>query len=364
MSIYTIHDELKYCLECRWEKKSQVENRNSQDIVGREFPVNKKDLILEYNNLELVFNKKYHPNVTLGAAVRGDGLLTDHGVGHVMEVMHHAYVILGNNIKYLYGYEIYLLLLAIHFHDLGNIYGREQHEQEIDKVIIEMGDALPLDDVEKEFVVAISKAHGGFCDGDKDTIRYVSVDESCNGIKVRAKMLAAVLRFADEISDDFTRAEYGNITIPTENEIYHTYSKCLEPVNIEGETIKFHFRIPFQDTQTKFGKGSKKIYLYDEILNRITKCMREMEYCRKYADGFINITTLNVTIDIMKQENYRKLEEKLSFRLNLRGYPNERRTSIMDYLENNPNGIYNDNSETVLKYKKGIELKNAMKRGR
>lgn len=354
MSYYKEQDELKYYFESRWEGKSHIKD-TGLEVQESEFPISKKNLVEKYKNLEDLLNEKWHPIATLGAAVNEDGLLTDHGVGHIAEVMHNAFKIIGKNIVRLNGYEIYLLLIAIHFHDLGNIYGREEHEQKIEQVIEELGNALPLDVVEKEFVVAIAKAHGGFSDKDRDTIRYVNVDKNCNGIAVRAKLLAAILRFADELSDDFTRTEYNGITIPYENEVYHAYSKCLEPVSFEGETISFHYRVPLEYTQKKVGKGKNEVYLYDEILNRLSKCMRELEYCRNYANGFINITTLNVKIEIKSDNLLRRIDD-VSFRLSLRGYPSESQAGFNDFFDDLQNS-------KRIKYETGVELQQAMNRG-
>lgn len=355
---YTKREGLKYEFEGRWMDKLHGRDMyNNEDFLA-EFPIGKKDLVSKYHSLEQLLNEKWHPNAMLGAALKGDGLLTDHGIEHINAVMHHAHEILGINLKNLNGYEIYLLLIAIHFHDLGNIYGREAHETKIAEVISALGSALPLDMVEKEFVFAIAKAHGGNCEGDKDTIRYVNVDETCNGIQVRARMLAAILRFADEISDDFSRTAYDGIEIPDENKIYHAYSKTLEPVSIQGETIKFHFRVPQEYTQKYFKKADGQVLLYDEILNRLAKCMRELEYCRRYANGFISITTLNVIIDIMNNEKTFKSKEKIPFRLTLFGYPDEEKYKLEDYLD----GVNSaGNGFGFLKYKTGEELKSAMK---
>lgn len=356
---FTLNDGLKYEFERRFNAETHGKQINNQEDMTNEFPINKKQLVEKYVSLERILNERWHPNANLGAAIQGNGLLTDHGVDHINAVMYHGLAILGTKLRYLSGYEIYLLLLAIHFHDLGNIYGREQHEEKIGNVMQNLGEALELDGVEREFVFAIAKAHGGYNDGDKDTIRYVNVDETCNGVQVRAKMLAAVLRFADEISDDFSRAAYDNIEIPKENKVFHLYSKVLEPVSIQGETIKFHFRIPYEYTQNRVGKGNEEVFLYDEILNRLTKCMRELEYCRKYANGFINITTLSVKIDLMSEKSLFKAKERFSFRLNLLGYPSERVSDLENYLEIDE--IEGANSQNIPKYRNGEELKKAMK---
>ena len=303
-------------------------------------------------------NTNYHPNVNLGAAIAGSGLLTDHGVEHVKSVIAHARDILANPMQ-LTGYELYLLLISIHFHDVGNILGRDQHEERIACIIEKMGNSLLLDTAEKNFITAIATAHGGYVDGDKDTIRTINMDTIYDGVQIRCKPLAAILRFADEISDDFRRTEFQNVSIPRENQIYHAYSKVLDPVSIIGETMKLHFRIPYDMTQEKMEKGDHKIYLYDEVLERITKCMRELEYCRKYACGLIQLTTMDVTVDFLKKGSTFQSQESTSFRLTLHGYPDKRHSSIVDYLDNEKGS--SGASKNALKFKDGKAVRAAMK---
>lgn len=357
MDHYTKDQNLRYAFQCRCNGLEHAKQMFSQLDIEQEFPLAKDKLLDNYYAIEKELNENWHPDVTLGAALHGDGLLTDHGVHHIESVMKNSYDILGERIKYLNGYELYLLLISIHFHDLGNIYGREQHEKKISEIIDKLGDRLPLDAVEKMFVFSIATAHGGFCDEDKDTISHIAVDQYCNGIIVRAKALAAILRFADEISDDLNRAAKLGIEVPKENKAFHEYSKSLETPRIDGKTLKFNFRIPYKLTQEKVGKGDNDIFLYDEIILRLEKCMRELEYCRKFSDGFIDITTLNVTIAILKEDSDWRFREKFQFRLSLKGYPKSEYSHLRDYLESNDTAI--DVSNTI-KYIDGLALKNAM----
>lgn len=358
MAHFREHDGLKYHFEQRFLGEEKCE-----EDIPMEFPIHKENLVKQYIYVEQMLNDQWHKDVNLGAAITGDGLLTDHGVEHVNDVMMHANMIIGKNVKKLIGYEIYLLLLAIHFHDLGNIKGREEHEEKIAEIMAEMGEALPLDITEKQFVIAIATAHGGYVNGDKDTIYNINVDRSCNGIKVRAKLLAAILRFADELSDDFNRAKYKGIDIPTQNEAFHEYSKSLEPVLIEGETVAFHFRIPHALTQKKIGKANRKVFLYDEILERLAKTMRELEYCRNYGEGIIKLTTSNVTIDVSEPNNILKCKESLGFRLRVQGYPNKAQKKIENYLDYASPEEAQHNEKSEIKYGSGSELKKAMKGG-
>lgn len=216
MGTYKEVDGLRYTME-------QLQNSGEKD----QFPTGKGDLVASFKYIEDYMNQNCHPNTTLGAALHGDGLLTDHGVEHVKMVIQNAGKLVGDmQYKRLNGYEIYLLLLAIHFHDVGNVCGRQEHEKKIDDIITALGDRLPLDTPEKVMVSDIATAHGGYADidhTDKDTLRHLSLIDNCNGIIIRPALLGAILRFADELSDDSTRANrYLNATgqIPSENMIF------------------------------------------------------------------------------------------------------------------------------------------------
>ena len=210
-----------------------------------------------------------------------------------------------------------------------------------------LGDKISLDTAERLMVCDIATAHGGYVLGstqDKDTLRPLKSIDNCNGITIRPALLAAILRFADELSDDKTRCNrfLGELgTIPRENKIFHAYSAALAPITFNGNVIDFKYYIPYEQSQQRIPDEDGS-YLYDEIMKRLQKCMRELEYCRKYAEGFIRITTLNVELNVMDPRITHRPKVSTRFSLRLSGYPNEFSGSI-DSLE----------------YKDGAELKSA-----
>lgn len=317
MGIYKEIDGLRYIME-------QMQDKGEKD----QFPLGKGDLVESFKYIEDYMNKNCHPNTTLGAAINGDGLLTDHGVDHVKMVIQNAGKLVGDmQYKKLNGYEIYLLLLAIHFHDVGNICGRQEHEKQIDDIITALGDKLPLDMPEKVIVSDIATAHGGYVDSDhtdKDTLRRLKLIDNCNGILIRPALLGSILRFADELSDDSTRANRymdATNTIPPGNKIFHAYSAALSPITFNGNTIEFKYYIPFIQVQNKIPDANGS-FLYDEIIKRLSKCMQELEYCRKYSEGFIRISTLSVEIHVMHPTTTHRPIHSIKFSLRLSGYPN------------------------------------------
>ena len=351
MNLYTSQDGLKYELQNRVNGAAPFGDKR------KEFP-NGKDYIKIFQAFEQKMNAKWHENVNLGAAINRSGLLTDHGVEHVQDVIRHAGEIL-SDIQQLTGYEIFILLLAIHFHDVGNIYGRAEHEQKIADIINSLDKELELSTPEKQLINDIATAHGGYYENDKDTICHIGSDTKFGNVQIRPKILAAILRFADEISDDLNRSAPLSIKPPKENEVFHEYSKALDPISIEGETILLHYHIPFRLTQNKVGKAEKTVYLYDEIIERIAKCMRELEYCKKYAAGLIRVSSLSVKIDIIKDCDFRIIQGKGDcFRLTIQGYPDHTSHSFQSYMEKQ-NASTGSISE--LRYKNGSALKKSLK---
>ncbi len=334
MAIYKRIDGLRYTME-----QLYINGGSNQ------FPSAKGDLIESFKYIEDYMNTNCHPSTALGAAAHGDGILTDHGVEHVKMVIENAGKLIGDmKQRKLNGYEIYLLLLAIHFHDVGNVFGRQDHEKRIDDIISKLGDRLPLDTPEKLIVSDIATAHGGYADDtkdDKDTLRRLNPTDTCNGITIRPALLGSILRFADELSDDNTRANrYMEAMgeIPPENKIFHEYSMALSPISFNGNTIIFKYYIPFEYAKNRI-PDDKGIFLYDEIIRRLRKCMQELEYCSKYSEGFIRITTLSVEINVMHQTILHRSVYNTKFSLRLSGYPN-------DYLI----------PENTLAFKNGEEL--------
>lgn len=279
-------------------------------------------------------------------------MLTDHGPEHINSVMRHAVDIMLDP-WLLTGYEMFILMYAIHFHDLGNITGRQEHEGKIGEIMKKMVDHLDLIPTERQVIRAIAMAHGGYVDGDKDTIRYVDKSYAQGSAGIRPQVLAAVLRFADEVSDDLCRSDFEGIDIPDANKIFHAYSKSLTPISVRGDTIRLTYSVSYEQTQKKIPGPKGDVYLYDEILNRLEKMMIELEYCRKYSEGMIRITTLDIEIHIYNGED--EIKNVIPpFRLTLQGYPDRNYANLEYYREKTESS----EGKNIIKYATGEELRN------
>lgn len=105
-----------------------------------------------FRGIEDYLNAKVHPHVNTSADAIDGGMLTDHGPDHIKTVILRAGK-LASNMCDLSPYEVYLLLVAAHFHDVGNLFGRDTHEINTEEVMKKLGLLLGEDTVEQKAII-------------------------------------------------------------------------------------------------------------------------------------------------------------------------------------------------------------------
>jgi hypothetical protein len=294
-------------------------------------------LAAQIARVEEAVKKGISGSALLDIVMQNNSWLTDHGPEHVKTVILRASKLLSASHCALYPYEIYILLVAIHFHDVGNIYGREEHEKQIAKVMSTMDESIiGNDDFEKRLIRSIAAAHGGSVNGDQDTIRHLPYQRFVKAQKVRPHLLAAVLRFADELAEDYTRASrfaLENNLLLQASAVYHQYAERLREVNIEDGTIDIYFELNKDIAIRQFAKGEKQTFLLDEIFDRTLKIHREHVYCMRYMREHINLNSISVRIAIFKTDYMEELL-KLDYKMEERGYPPKPVRGIHDICDN------------------------------
>lgn len=292
-----------------------------------------------YKAVSKYLNENVHPHVEKGALLQGEGYLTDHGPEHIRTVIKRAGELLAHptdGFPHLAPYEVYLLLMAAHFHDVGNIYGRKEHEKKAGPIMDELGKLAGQETVEKRAIRLIAGSHGGNIAEDKDTIRFLPPTEPILGKEVRNQAIAAILRFADELADDSSRAARSLLElglIPTKSEVYHAYSKALVSVMVRPahNLIDLRFEFLKADATRKFGKGRKRVYLLDEIYERTLKMHLERQYCMRFMRDLVKIDAIDVKINVYNDSNSTSPRiDPIGYRLQERGYPTARDASIRD----------------------------------
>jgi hypothetical protein len=142
-------------------------------------------------------------------------------------------------------------------------------------------------------------------------------------------LIAALLRFGDELADDSSRADLQGLEsdgIPEPSRIYHEYSRSLHTVKINQNSVnntlylQFEYFLDFKTMLTKYLKNGKEILLIDEIFNRTKKVEQERRYCMRFFNQYLHLNEIKVRIEIAS--GYDIIEsEIIEYTLAETGYP-------------------------------------------
>jgi hypothetical protein len=245
------------------------------------------------------------PYITAGSiAADKSGHLTMHDREHVERVRQVAADLIAESDTIdLSPFELTLLLIAIYLHDLGNVMGRAGHERNINQVLKAANAMPPVDTVEYAVAKRIAGVHGGTVNGSKDTITTVSEREPVSGRIIRSRLLAAILRLADELADDVARANRVQIaagTLPRESEVFHVVAAGLHSQMPTGRTREIELSYSFYDADVfmrMLGKGAGEVRLLEEIFARSIKTFDEARYCSRFMRPYLEFE--RVTVDLV-----------------------------------------------------------------
>ncbi len=311
------------------------------------FPT-EKDYISLYKIFKDKFDKEIHPEVKSKILeIEQEGYYNDHGVDHIKMVIHRATRLL-NTLKvtlnkevegfYLSPYELFILLMAINLHDTGHlIASRADHAKEGKRLLAKFDSGKFLSTAERVHIGNIAKAHGGQKD---DPIGTLQNEENLGHQRIRPRILAAILRLADELAEDKTRASNFLLNvggIAQTSEIFHRYSASLESIDILGGELKLDFYILDElllktyPMKKKDGETFQK-YLIDEIYERTFKTFTEALYCSRFLPENGRINCVKVKILILKSDNDEEIKN-ISYELKETGYPYVSNKNIYDLCE-------------------------------
>lgn len=291
-------------------------------------------------------NEYVHPTIQDRLPLKEAGIyLTDHGPKHIELVLRRASTLVRTDRSArseqtrseffqagIEPYEALLLALAIHFHDVGNMYGRAGHEERIGDVMEKIGSLAPLAWHQKRMIAQIARCHGGTIEGDKDTIRTLPTELHDGDVRYRPQLIAAVLRLADELADEYSRADqFGLLAaneLPETSLLFQKYAQALRvSINLVAGQVRLRFQLNAEDLRAPLKKrgadGTEtNVYLLDEIYARTLKTYTEVVYCSKYMRALDTyISEVRVEIDIFQSLRHPEALETFSYTIGDLGYP-------------------------------------------
>lgn len=217
---------------------------------------------------------------------------SDHGESHIAEVLDNLGYLLEGEIEQLNGAEVYCLGMIALFHDVGNLFGREDHQRHIAEVFDWVRGTEAKVRHERTLVLRAARAHTGVAsDGTPDTLREVAEQDHLFGKALRLQELAALLRFADELAEGPRRTSEFRRQFKMYDPgalIYHAYASITNVFIDRGtERVLLTYEIDV-DEYLAGSKNEDGDDGFRELLDftywRASKVDQERRYARFYAD--------------------------------------------------------------------------------
>jgi hypothetical protein len=304
---------------------------------GEAFPDSKINYFDRYNSIKTTLMPILE-QVNSSLAQEG-GIHTDHGPNHVDQVIRWVGKLLQcedkNSNLVVKPYEVYVLLVAILAHDAGNVTGRQNHEQRAFEILRSKCDSIVPDTIELKAISEIAKAHGGKYFGSKDTIHALKDTDAFDDASFRPRLLAGLVRLADEICENRKRAVSDETPVGQRNIIFHKYAKSIYNTSIDRKSklIRIEYHLFVSQLPSKFPNSlGKRVFLVDEIFARLEKMYLELAYCSKFVWEVVRLDGVQGKITIMNDENYDAITEQRVELVNI-GYPENEKQLFKQHRE-------------------------------
>ena len=251
---------------------------------------------------------------------------TDHGEKHVISVIHASNQLLSCcRAKDFSDLDIFLLLTAIVWHDAGMVTMRSGHANAV-KAIIEQIRKLALPDLTAHrLIVELTRAHTGETGLDVPRESQDCSPSPGNTMTVYPRALAAILRFADECSEDRTRISPPLLDkVPLENRIYWEYANCVaaskpDParnrivVTLEIQEASAILTFPCPKECQTYAARDGSITLIEFLVYRLQKMNNERAYCGPRLARYASISRIAARICLLRGTERLPGEEEACF---------------------------------------------------
>jgi hypothetical protein len=255
------------------------------------------DLYTDYNDA-----RRFVTEQIAGLIAASEPHITDHSDRHLADVMGRALQLIGTETAYFTPYELYLLAVSIIFHDVGNLHGRKDHQDKVARIYDSARRKEPRFATERNVLLAITGAHTGCTkEGGSDTLNAVGrLNFLAN--PVRAQELAAILRFADELSEGPHRTSAYHLNhgmYKPESRIFHKYAAASDYVvdpALGRIAITYSFDLERGAAGIEAGNGISLRDLLGFCYARAVKLDQERKYCKHYCRLLTGIQETGISL--------------------------------------------------------------------
>lgn len=299
--------------------------QNSED--QSKFP-SSQNYFDKYMDVKKWLCKNVFPYTDRVVAIKDNAFMTDHGEEHYHAVIDKCAELLQigfHEEEKITPYEAFLLLMASLMHDAGMINGRKEHGFSARLVAANMDVKLSDNRFETMTICSIAEAHQGKAiDGTDDTLSHIERKNTLGAQVYRPSLLAAILKFSDEICETRERAAsfLSSIgSVPDESVIFHEYALTIDSsaFSRDSKHVELIYTLMDKELSKRFTGNGSRWYMYDWICKKIHKMNSEREYCMKYMAEAVHVFGIKAEIIILDELFVPK--EKINIIKDDSGYP-------------------------------------------
>jgi hypothetical protein len=175
----------------------------------------------------------------------------DHGPQHVQRVLEKFDWLIGGNPakhSFLRPYELYLAMMSILYHDIGLLRGREGHADSSSLFVEAEHNDYLIDPRDRDIISAAVVSHSSSKDIATEASRFAD-EELIGDQSVRPRVIAALVRLADELDEDFRRADstvQSKLDVPEASDFYWEFCQRIRGIRPDVKSRSINIDVKFE----------------------------------------------------------------------------------------------------------------------
>lgn len=242
----------------------------------------------------------------------------NHGPSHIKRVLEYLNHLLGAKpLELVKPRELFLAMMSSLYHDTGILRGRKEHAAKSALFVLEDRNTYILNEHEREIVSAVVASHSGTSDIETECSRFSS-EENIGGATVRPHMIAALVRLADELDEDYRRADpilEQRLSIPNESKFFWRFCQRIRGIELRQPSHQIIFNIEFksEDIESFVCVDKKDRPFLSEFANKLVKINKERVYVNKYLPEELHYRQMLISVKPLKNHDKWKRPREFVF---------------------------------------------------
>jgi hypothetical protein len=214
----------------------------------------------------------------------------DHGPGHIRRVIEHLGQLVGADpigTAVVNIYELYLAMMSVLYHDVGLLRGREGHAAYSGLLLGDDPNYYIFPDWDLKIIQAAVETHSSSTDIEERCAAFPNIFQ-VGPYSVRARVIAALVRLADELDEDSRRADKDlmeKANIPAESRFYWEFCQHISGIVADPSNLEIRVDAAFApEDRLRLGSTGEDV---GSFLLRFAEKLAKINHERIYVSTFL-----------------------------------------------------------------------------